>query len=72
MGSSGKGLGIVALLFAIGALGIGIYQIVFASPASGGASRTYITSNPNQLDFNLGGWRIRYCYVNLYSNLFCY
>lgn len=57
MGSSGKGIGIVALLLALGALGLGVYQLVFASPISGGASRTYITSSPYPLDFNLGGWR---------------
>jgi len=57
MGSSGKGIGIVALLFALGALGLGVYQLVFASPASGGASRTYIVSNTNQIDLNIAGWR---------------
>ena len=33
MGSSGKGLGIIALLFAMGALGLGVYQIILP-PAS--------------------------------------
>ena len=37
MGNSGKGLGIVALIIAIGALGLGLYPIILPS-SSGGAS----------------------------------
>ena len=34
MGSSGKGLGTFALLLAIGALGLGVYQIILLAPSS--------------------------------------
>lgn len=33
MGNSGKGLGIVALIIAIGALGFGAWPIIFPSPS---------------------------------------
>ena len=38
MGKSGKGLGIFALLIAIGALGLGAYQIILPSLSGGGSN----------------------------------
>ena len=35
MGKSGKGLGILALLIAIGALGLSAYQFILPSPSEG-------------------------------------
>ena len=38
MGNSGKGLGIVALIIAIGALGLGVYPIILPSPSEGASN----------------------------------
>ena len=38
MGKSGKGFGILALLIAIVALGLGAYQIILPSPSEGGSN----------------------------------
>ena len=56
MGKSGKGLGILALLIAIGALGLGVYQIILPSPSEGPPSegpKIYYASNDDivYLDF---------------------
>ncbi|GAH65415.1 unnamed protein product [marine sediment metagenome] len=38
MGKSGKGLGILALIIAIGALGLSAYQFILPSPSGGGSN----------------------------------
>ena len=50
MGNSGKGLGIVALIIAIGALGLGVYPIILPSPSGG--PRIYTDTNYEQIDLN--------------------
>jgi len=54
MGNSGKGLGIVALILAIGALGLGAYQIILPSPSPPEGPKIYVASNDNLviLDFS--------------------
>ena len=51
MGKAGKGFGILALLIAIVALGIGAYQIILPSPSEG--SMIYVDSNYNDFEFGL-------------------
>ncbi len=56
MGKSGKGLGILALLIAIGALGLSAYQFILPSPSEGSLSegpKIYYASNDDivYLDF---------------------
>jgi len=50
MGKSGKGLGILALLIAIVALGLGAYQIILPSPSEG--PKIYTDTNYAQIDLN--------------------
>ena len=52
MGKSGKGIGIFALLIAIGALGLGVYQFILPSPSEG--PKIYSASNYDitYLDFD--------------------
>ncbi|GAH02358.1 unnamed protein product [marine sediment metagenome] len=38
MGKSGKGLSVLALIIAIGALGLSIYPIIAPSPSGGGSN----------------------------------
>ena len=49
MGSSGKGLGIFALLLAIGALGLGIYQFILSSPSITEGPKIYSATNENTI-----------------------
>ncbi|MHA2038196.1 MAG: hypothetical protein ACW98X_17300 [Promethearchaeota archaeon] len=51
MGNSGKGIGIFALLIAIGALGFGVYQFILPSPSEG--QKIYTDTNYNQFDLNI-------------------
>ena len=50
MGKSGKGLGILALLIAIGALGLGVYQLILPSPSEG--PKIYTDTNYTQINLN--------------------
>ena len=52
MGNSGKGLGIFALLIAIGALGFGLYQFILPSPSEGPKIYSASKYNTTYLDFN--------------------
>jgi len=51
MGKSGKGLGIFALLIAIIALGLGVYQIILPSPSEG--PKIYVASNNDVIYLDL-------------------
>ena len=51
MGNSGKGLGIVALLIAIGALGFGLYQFILLNDSE--ATEIYTATNYNQIGLNI-------------------
>ncbi|MFX1570932.1 MAG: hypothetical protein ACFFCV_21545 [Promethearchaeota archaeon] len=53
MGSSGKGLGIFALLLAMGALGLGIYQFILPAQSPTEKPRIYVATNYNVVDLNL-------------------
>ena len=52
MGKSGKGLGIFALLIAIIALGLGVYQIILPSPSEG--PKIYVASNDDTVFLDSG------------------
>ena len=51
MGNSGKGLSIVALIIGVGALGLGVFPIIFPTPSGG--PRIYTDTNYTQIDLNI-------------------
>ncbi len=55
MGNSGKILGLIALLIAIGALGLGVYQTFFTIPDDG--PEIFIVSNEEIINLDTGGWK---------------
>ena len=52
MGNSGKGLGIVALVIAIGALGLGVYPIILPSPSEG--PKIYVATYDDMVFLDFG------------------
>lgn len=58
MGSSGKGLGIFALILAIGALGVGLYPIIFPTPSIIDGSKIYGATNENKVYLNSNTYEI--------------
>ncbi len=55
MGSSGKGLGEIALLLAIGALGLGVYQIILPSHSEG--RKFYVVSNDDKINLDMSSYK---------------
>lgn len=53
MGKSGKGLGIFALIIAIGALGLSAYQFILPTPSPSEGPKIYSASNYDQIDLNV-------------------
>ena len=56
MGNSGKGLGIVALIIAIGALGLGVYPIILPSPSEG--PKIYVATYDDTFDLDFNTYRL--------------
>lgn len=56
MGNSGKGLGIIALIIAIGALFLGVWQIIIPTPST--QPRIYSDTNNNTFYLNLNADRL--------------
>lgn len=55
MENSGKGIAVVALIIALGAIGLGTYQVITMTVSPEGP-KTYIVSNENAIALSSSGW----------------